>query len=62
VLKRATRTLWIVQNEVRSSTGVIISAHGNSLRAFVKYVDDVSDVDINKNSYLKKNRGNIDKT
>jgi len=31
---------------IRSGKRVIISAHGNSIRAFVKYVDDVSDVDI----------------
>ena len=31
---------------IRSGERVIISAHGNSIRALVKYVDDVSDVDI----------------
>lgn len=31
---------------IRSDKRVIISAHGNSIRALVKYVDDVSDVDI----------------
>ena len=31
---------------IRSGKRVIISAHGNSIRALVKYVDDVSDVDI----------------
>jgi 2,3-bisphosphoglycerate-dependent phosphoglycerate mutase len=31
---------------IRASKRVIISAHGNSIRALVKYVDDVSDVDI----------------
>ena len=31
---------------VRSGKRVVISAHGNSLRALVKYLDDVSDKDI----------------
>jgi 2,3-bisphosphoglycerate-dependent phosphoglycerate mutase len=31
---------------IHSGKRVIISAHGNSIRALVKYVDDVSDVDI----------------
>jgi 2,3-bisphosphoglycerate-dependent phosphoglycerate mutase len=31
---------------IRSGKRVIISAHGNRIRALVKYVDDVSDVDI----------------
>jgi 2,3-bisphosphoglycerate-dependent phosphoglycerate mutase len=31
---------------VRSGRRVIIAAHGNSLRALVKYLDDVSDEDI----------------
>ena len=31
---------------VRSGKQVIIAAHGNSLRALVKYLDDVSDDDI----------------
>ena len=31
---------------VRSGQRVIIAAHGNSLRALVKYLDDVSDTDI----------------
>lgn len=31
---------------IRSGKRVIISAHGNSIRALVKYVDGVSDVDI----------------
>jgi 2,3-bisphosphoglycerate-dependent phosphoglycerate mutase len=31
---------------VRSGKRVIIAAHGNSLRALVKYLDDVSDADI----------------
>ena len=31
---------------IRSGKRVIISAHGNSIRALVKYVDDVSDIDI----------------
>ena len=31
---------------VRSGQRVIIAAHGNSLRALVKYLDDVSDKDI----------------
>ena len=31
---------------VRSGKQVIIAAHGNSLRALVKYLDDVSDTDI----------------
>ena len=31
---------------VRSGKRIIISAHGNSLRALVKYLDNVSDADI----------------
>jgi 2,3-bisphosphoglycerate-dependent phosphoglycerate mutase len=31
---------------LRAGKSVIIAAHGNSLRALVKYLDDVSDVDI----------------
>ena len=31
---------------IRADKRVIISAHGNSIRALVKYLDDVSDVDI----------------
>ena len=31
---------------IRSGKRVIISAHGNSIRALVKYLDDLSDVDI----------------
>jgi 2,3-bisphosphoglycerate-dependent phosphoglycerate mutase len=31
---------------VKSGTRVLISAHGNSLRALVKYLDDISDEDI----------------
>ena len=31
---------------IRADKRVIISAHGNSIRALVKYVDDVTDVDI----------------
>ena len=31
---------------IRSGKRVILSAHGNSIRALVKYVDDISDVDI----------------
>ena len=31
---------------IRSGRRVIISAHGNSIRALVKYLDDVSDADI----------------
>ena len=32
--------------QVRAGKRVIIAAHGNSLRALVKYLDDVSDADI----------------
>jgi 2,3-bisphosphoglycerate-dependent phosphoglycerate mutase len=32
--------------DVRAGKRVIIAAHGNSLRALVKYLDDVSDEDI----------------
>ena len=32
--------------QVRSGTRVLIAAHGNSLRALVKYLDDVSEQDI----------------
>ncbi|CAG1018136.1 partial 2,3-bisphosphoglycerate-dependent phosphoglycerate mutase, partial [Burkholderiaceae bacterium] len=31
---------------VRSGQSVIIAAHGNSLRALVKYLDNISDADI----------------
>lgn len=31
---------------IRSGKRVLVSAHGNSLRAFVKYLDDVNDTDI----------------
>lgn len=31
---------------VKSGTRVLVSAHGNSLRALIKYLDDVSDEDI----------------
>ena len=31
---------------IRSGKRVILSAHGNSIRALVKYLDDVSDDDI----------------
>jgi 2,3-bisphosphoglycerate-dependent phosphoglycerate mutase len=36
----------VIVPTIRSGKRVIISAHGNSIRALVKYVDDVSDVDI----------------
>ncbi len=36
----------VVAPLIRSGKRVVISAHGNSLRALVKYVDDVSDVDV----------------
>ena len=32
--------------EIRSGRRVLIAAHGNSLRALVKYLDDVSEEDI----------------
>ena len=32
--------------QVRAGTRVLIAAHGNSLRALVKYLDDVSEQDI----------------
>ena len=32
--------------EVRAGRRVIIAAHGNSLRALVKYLDNISDKDI----------------
>ena len=32
--------------DVRSGRRVLIVAHGNSLRALVKYLDNISDVDI----------------
>ena len=31
---------------IRSGKRIIISAHGNSIRALIKYVEDVSDIDI----------------
>ena len=42
--------LWenIVKNEVSSGKSVLIVAHGNSLRALVKHLDNISDVDILK--------------
>ena len=57
VLRRAIRTLWIVLDEmdlmwipiapvVRAGKRVLIAAHGNSLRALVKYLDGISDADI----------------
>jgi len=36
----------VMAPQIRSGKRVIISAHGNSLRALVKYIDGVSDVDI----------------
>ena len=36
----------VIVPTIRSGKRVIICAHGNSIRALVKYVDDVSDVDI----------------
>lgn len=38
----------IIAPEIRAGKRVIIAAHGNSLRALVKYLDDVSDDDILK--------------
>lgn len=40
--------LWheVIAPDVRAGKRVIIVAHGNSLRALVKYLDDVSDQDI----------------
>jgi len=36
----------VIVPTIRSGKRVIICAHGNSIRALVKYIDDVSDVDI----------------
>ena len=36
----------VIAPRIRSGKRVIISAHGNSIRALVKYLDDVSDDDI----------------
>jgi 2,3-bisphosphoglycerate-dependent phosphoglycerate mutase len=36
----------VIASLIRSGKRVIISAHGNSIRALVKYIDGVSDVDI----------------
>ncbi len=36
----------VIEPTIRDGERVIISAHGNSLRALVKYLDDVSDEDI----------------
>ena len=36
----------VIAPTVRTGKSVIIAAHGNSLRALVKYLDDVSDQDI----------------
>ena len=38
--------LEVIVPLIRSGKRVIISAHGNSIRALVKHIDDVSDVDI----------------
>ena len=35
-----------IANEIREGKRIIISAHGNSLRALVKYLDDISDDDV----------------
>jgi len=46
--KRAIKTLWLGQilPFLRASANTIISAHGNSLRALLKRLFDVSDKDI----------------
>jgi len=40
--------MWhdVIAPDVRSGRRILISAHGNSLRALVKYLDDISDDDI----------------
>ncbi|HOW26873.1 MAG TPA: 2,3-diphosphoglycerate-dependent phosphoglycerate mutase, partial [Elusimicrobiota bacterium] len=40
--------LWkeSISSDVRAGKKVLIAAHGNSLRALVKYLDDISDADI----------------
>jgi 2,3-bisphosphoglycerate-dependent phosphoglycerate mutase len=41
---------WIdaIAPEIKSGKNIIVSAHGNSLRALVKYLDEISDKDILK--------------
>ena len=36
----------VIEPEVRSGKKVLIAAHGNSLRALIKYIDNISDADI----------------
>ena len=36
----------VIAPEIRAGKRVLISAHGNSLRALIKYLDDISDEDI----------------
>jgi 2,3-bisphosphoglycerate-dependent phosphoglycerate mutase len=36
----------VIVKEIKSGKKVLIAAHGNSLRALVKYLDDISDEDI----------------
>lgn len=38
----------IILPELKKGNNVLVSAHGNSLRALVKYLDDISDEDIVK--------------
>ena len=38
----------VISPEIRKGKKVIIAAHGNSLRALVKYLDDISDEEITK--------------
>ena len=35
-----------INNDLKSGKVVLITAHGNSIRAIVKYLDQISDVDI----------------
>ena len=35
-----------IKNAVKAGKKIIIAAHGNSLRALVKYLDNISDADI----------------
>jgi 2,3-bisphosphoglycerate-dependent phosphoglycerate mutase len=35
-----------IYNDLKTNRNVLVTAHGNSIRAIVKYLDDISDVDI----------------
>jgi 2,3-bisphosphoglycerate-dependent phosphoglycerate mutase len=35
-----------IYNDLKTNRNVLVTAHGNSIRAIVKYLDDISDIDI----------------